>query len=239
MIMKLSIITVTYNAGELLEPTLRSIVNQNVFDLELLIIDGQSKDNTLEIAHSFNGKVSIMKIVSEPDEGIYDAMNKGIEMANGDYMLFLNAGDIFYDDMVLKRVLPVLNGSDVFYGDSFTKNGNNIFPYRTGPFSKYRLAHVNICHQTIFYPRNALLKHKFKLKYKILADYVTNLYLWKKYPFVYLNTPVALYLGGGASSIVKDKIFAKDYRMIILRTLGLDAFIFLCVRKLINYFRFI
>ncbi|MGL5893430.1 MAG: glycosyltransferase, partial [Bacteroidales bacterium] len=93
---RFSIITVTYNAGQLLERTIESVLAQTSFNYEYIILDGQSKDNTLEIIKKYEHHIN--KWISEPDNGIYDAMNKAIDIARGEYILFLNAGDTFHSE---------------------------------------------------------------------------------------------------------------------------------------------
>lgn len=234
--MKLSIITVTYNAEKALKQTLESIEKQKNAEIELLIIDGCSTDKTIEIAHLYRNKIDNMKVFSELDKGIYDAMNKGINLSSGDYLFFLNAGDVFFDNSVLDRVLSQLNGKDVYYGDSYISNqGSVITPYRVGRFSKYRLAVTNICHQSIFYPRYLISANKYNIKYRIVADWVMNMSIWKERPFMYIKTPVVLYEGGGLSSYQLDNEFKKDYKKLVIRNLGIFAFIYLCVYKMYNY----
>lgn len=116
----ISIITVTYNAGRFLERTLRSLVAQGdaLADVEYLIIDGQSTDNTLDLVRQYER--SITRWVSEPDGGLYDAMNKGQRLARGRYVWFMNAGDELYDAQTLSRLLDRMRatGADVYYSDA-------------------------------------------------------------------------------------------------------------------------
>jgi glycosyltransferase involved in cell wall biosynthesis len=128
----LTIITVTFNAEAYLDRTLRSVEKalKNVGEpdqIEYLIIDGLSKDGTLQIAERYNGFVS--RIVSEKDEGLYDAMNKGIRLASGKYLWFLNAGDEICDEHVLKNLMTAFGSdSDVYYSDAMmvTENGQEV-----------------------------------------------------------------------------------------------------------------
>ena len=116
---KFSIITVTYNAEKVLEDTIQSVVFQTYRDVEYIIVDGNSKDNTMEIVSKYRNHIS--KVISEPDKGLYDAMNKGIRMATGDYLCFLNAGDEFHDNETLQKTIHTLKGKelpDVIYGET-------------------------------------------------------------------------------------------------------------------------
>lgn len=117
---KFSIITVTYNAGELLEDTIQSVITQTYKNIEYIIIDGKSTDNTLEIIDRYRNH--IQTVVSEPDKGLYDAMNKGIAKATGDYICFLNAGDELHEDDTLQLMVHSLTSltelPDVIYGET-------------------------------------------------------------------------------------------------------------------------
>ena len=116
---KFSIITVTYNAGKVLEDTIQSVISQTYRNVEYIIVDGKSKDNTLEIVDKYRNHIS--KVVSEPDKGLYDAMNKGILLATGDYLCFLNAGDELHDNQTLQQIVHTLKGTalpDVIYGET-------------------------------------------------------------------------------------------------------------------------
>lgn len=102
---KFSIITVTYNAAKVLEDTIQSIVTQTYKNLEYIIVDGGSTDETLDIIHKYQEHITT--VISEPDQGLYDAMNKGIKLATGDYLCFLNAGDgLHEDDTLLQWYIP-------------------------------------------------------------------------------------------------------------------------------------
>ena len=98
---KFSIITVTYNAEAVLEDTIQSVISQTYHHVEYILVDGASKDGTLSIIDRYRDRIT--RIVSEPDKGLYDAMNKGIRLATGDYLCFLNAGDSFHEDDTLQQ----------------------------------------------------------------------------------------------------------------------------------------
>ena len=112
----ISLITVTFNAEQLLAQTWQSAMNQTYQNFELILVDGGSKDNTLQIAKQFKNKIGTL--ISEPDKGIYDAMNKGIKAAKGEWVYFLNAGDSFYNNEVLESIFENKNLEDfeLIYG---------------------------------------------------------------------------------------------------------------------------
>ena len=116
---KFSIITVTYNAGAVLEDTIQSVITQTYRNVEYIIVDGGSKDHTLDIINRY--REHIHTLVSEPDKGLYDAMNKGIRLATGDYLCFLNAGDELHEDDTLQLMVHSITGTelpDVLYGET-------------------------------------------------------------------------------------------------------------------------
>lgn len=116
---KFSIITVTYNAGNVLEDTIQSVITQTYKNVEYIIVDGGSTDRTLSIVDHY--RTMIQHVVSEPDKGLYDAMNKGIRLATGDYICFLNAGDELHEDDTLQQMVHSLTESelpDVLYGET-------------------------------------------------------------------------------------------------------------------------
>ena len=124
--MKLSIITITYNAEQYLERTIQSIMNQSDQNFEYLIIDGKSKDGTLQIAEKYKNRVN--QLICEPDKGLYDAMNKGLKNASGDFVWFMNAGDEINDSQAVEKIYKAINNKiDVLYGDTyFVDNAGNI-----------------------------------------------------------------------------------------------------------------
>lgn len=108
---KFSIITVTYNAEAVLEDTIQSVISQTYHHVEYIIVDGASKDGTLSIIDRYRDRIT--RIVSEPDKGLYDAMNKGIRLATGDYLCFLNAGDSFHEDDTLQQMVRSISGNEL------------------------------------------------------------------------------------------------------------------------------
>jgi glycosyltransferase involved in cell wall biosynthesis len=173
-----SVITITYNAEQFLEDTIRSVAEQksNYQLIEYIIVDGASTDGTMKIAEQY--KSCIDKVVSEPDNGLYDAMNKGIDMATGDYLCFLNAGDKFHAPDTLKRIISTMPNTkvpDIIYGETAIVNNTGEFLHLRRlrapevltwkSFKKGML----VCHQS-FYMRKALAEH-YNLKYRYSADF--------------------------------------------------------------------
>lgn len=177
---KISIITVSFNCVNSIEETILSVLNQTYKNFEYIIIDGGSNDGTVDIIKKYDQYIT--KWISEKDEGTYYAMNKGINLATGDYINFMNSGDLFFDENVLQNVKDNLKTIDVLYGD-------NLLCYDWG---QIRLAPDNLentkkymvfGHQTVFIKRNVISTLMFDCKFKIAADY--NLF-YKL--FTYQNT---------------------------------------------------
>lgn len=168
---KVSIITVNYNNLGGLKKTLDSVHSQSYHDYEWIVIDGGSTDGSKELLIQNQEKISYW--VSEPDKGIYHAMNKGIAHAQGEYCQFLNSGDYFIDSYVLERVFSDYHLSDVNYGDQWCINSKNeIIERRTYPelMSLTFLFHSPLGHQASFIRTELVKKHLYKEKYTISAD---------------------------------------------------------------------
>lgn len=173
--MKISVITVCFNAAEAIEKTIQSVREQNYSDIEYIIVDGASTDGTTEIVKQLAADKDTI-VVSEPDHGIYDAMNKGIHLATGDYLHFLNAGDTFYDSGVInKAALEIIStGADIVYGDIIYQHPDGKTERRqygdSCAKSVYYLTGDCINHQAMFARRSLFDAGDFDLSYKICAD---------------------------------------------------------------------
>lgn len=166
---RISIITVTYNSAALLEQTIVSIASQSYGNIEFLVIDGKSSDNTPEILQQ--NREIISYLVSEPDAGIYDAMNKGLKAATGDYVLFLNAGDYFYDDRSLKNLICSAGEPfDVLYGDiQLVGTNGSMHHHRALQFSNENLLKFGtgvLCHQAVLVRREIAPLYDTRYVYK-------------------------------------------------------------------------
>lgn len=168
----ISIITITFNAESTLKHTMQSVASQTCRDYEHIVVDGASRDRTLEIARSFAG----VRILSEPDNGLYDAMNKGIHLARGKYLLFLNSGDTFASDEALEAYARRARlGDDIIYADTRIVDGEGkiLGPrHYTAParlskdsFSKGML----ICHQAFMVRKD--IAPEYDLHYRFSSDY--------------------------------------------------------------------
>ncbi|MEN2992948.1 MAG: glycosyltransferase family 2 protein [Bacteroidia bacterium] len=159
---KLSIITVTYQAEAVLPLTLRSVASQTWRDWEHILVDGASTDNTPRLIQAYAEQVPNVRWISEPDKGIYDAMNKGLDMAQGEFVVFLNAGDIFWRPTTLEELFTQAPPeADLLYGDHYYINlqGERVLRRRHRPYPRggLQLKHLHtgmvVCHQAIFVRR--------------------------------------------------------------------------------------
>lgn len=203
---KFTIITVCYNAEKHIRETIESLLCQTCMDYEYIIKDGGSTDKTLEIAHSLlDGKENIY-IVSNPDKGIYDAMNQAVEMARGEYVYFLNAGDCFVNQNVLANVEVISSKgkSDILYGNIVQVEEKQRVIYKYGKVCKSKLYFsigACICHQAMFVKRKLFDEKNFDTTYKVCADREWQLYqLEKKAVFAPMDFEVASVLADGFSS---------------------------------------
>ena len=175
---KFSIITVTYNAGKVLEDTIQSVVFQTYRNVEYIIVDGGSTDNTLDVVHKYQERIS--KVISEPDKGLYDAMNKGIRMATGDYLCFLNAGDELHENETLQKIVYTLKGKelpDVIYGETAIVDEEGHFLHMRRLSTPEHLHWKSfkegmlVCHQAFFARRELALDNPYDLRYRFSADF--------------------------------------------------------------------
>ena len=180
----LTIITVVYNDALALKSTIDSIRSQTYHDFQYIIIDGGSKDGTLEIIHANTDLIDVY--ISEPDSGIYDAMNKGLKFAEGEFVHYLNAGDLILNNAYQEILLqPDIKEFDVLYGDLLIQGSE--LKYISRPL-KSIFYEMPIFHQAVFIKTDTLKQFSFNINYKIAGDYdlILRLYLaghyFKYYP---------------------------------------------------------
>lgn len=215
---KISIITVCHNSQATIEDTIKSIVSQHYPNIEYIIIDGSSSDNSLEIVKSYGDKIS--KVVSEPDLGIYDAMNKGIALATGDVIGFLNSDDFYADNFVIDRVVEAFSqdGVEATYADlDYVSYGNKhhiVREWRSGDYDvkKFYLGWMPP-HPTFFALRSVYQKFGgYNLKLNSSADYelILRLCLLHKVKTYYIpNVLVKMRMGGQSNRSLKNRILAN------------------------------
>ncbi|KKP68380.1 MAG: Glycosyl transferase family protein [Candidatus Moranbacteria bacterium GW2011_GWE1_35_17] len=192
---KISIITVCYNEENEIADTCKSVVSQNYNNYEWIVVDGGSTDKTLEILDKYKSNISVL--ISEKDNGVYSAMNKGIKMAKGEYLLFLNGGDYLYDNKVLKKIFHRdLYTGDVLYGNCcvLKKDNSSVVLDFPRKINKYFFLDNCINHQSTFIKKELFEKYGYyDENYKVLADFekwicfAKNKVILKKIPFVVSN----------------------------------------------------
>ncbi len=220
-----SVITVCYNAENCIERSLKSVAEQSYKNIEYLVIDGASKDRSLELVRQITPNA---KVLSEPDKGIYDAMNKAIDLATGDYLCFINAGDAFASPTTLQEIADKVNKEhkqipDIIYGDTelIDEDNNSLGLRRLRPpkdlsWRSFKNGML-VCHQS-FYPKRELCP-KYDLTYRFSADVDWCIRIMKEAKsYCFIDKPVALFLDGGtttknhrASLIERFHIMRKHY----------------------------
>ncbi|MDY0029357.1 MAG: glycosyltransferase family 2 protein [Pseudobdellovibrionaceae bacterium] len=192
-----SVVTITYNNRAGLEKTAHSIIAQTCADYEWLIIDGASTDGTHKDFSMYPSAV----IISEPDQGIYDAMNKGLGRAAGRYIIFMNAGDQFSNKDILQTVKDrIFSSPDLIYGDSFEETKSGTRHYKRAKPALQIARGLFTHHQSIFYNRQSLGMRRYDLSYKIAADYHLTLNFLKEHKITsYIPIPISIFEDGGIS----------------------------------------
>lgn len=191
--LKISVVTVCYNAVEAIEETILSVLNQTYNNVEYIIIDGGSTDGTVDIIKKYSNKLYYW--ISEPDNGIYDAMNKGIKVATGDYINFMNAGDCFFDNDVIKSIFEFMNiAPNVIYGSTFMKYSYGNYIVIPDDINKLTRCMTH-CHQSTFVRRATMVKHPFRQSYGLSADHGSLLEIYEEAPdcFYKVNRIIAEY----------------------------------------------
>jgi glycosyltransferase involved in cell wall biosynthesis len=225
---KLSVITIVYNNVRDIERTMLSVLNQTYSNIEYIIVDGLSNDGTLQAIEKYKDRVS--KFVSEKDKGIYDAMNKGLAIATGDYVIFMNSGDEFYDNDTVTHVFATAANADIYYGETEMMNdaGENLGQRRhkapeqfTWRGFKYGMS---ISHQAIYIRRT--LAEPYDSRYQLSADIDWIIRAAKKAKtIVKVNRYVAKYLVGGMSK-TKHRQSLQERFNIMRENYGLVSTVF-------------
>jgi glycosyltransferase involved in cell wall biosynthesis len=200
----ITIITIVYNGEEFLEETIKSVINQTYSNIEYIIIDGGSTDGTLDIIKKYEDYIDYW--ISEKDSGIYDAMNKGIDLANGDWINFMNGGDLFYNNESIEKIVYGMKDKENIYfgrGVVVSEKGSWIRPKQeivsNNEIENFLKKETPI-HQAVFFPKSFYKSEKFDLKYKILADDEHHMRAYKQRKYVFIDVIVCKFILGGVSS---------------------------------------
>lgn len=212
---RISIITVVYNGVYSIEKTIKSVISQDYDSFQYIVIDGLSTDGTIDIIKKYSNYIDVF--VSEKDMGIYDAMNKGLQYSDGDWIVFLNAGDLFSSNCILSNILrSVKENCDIIYSDVLIDVNGNKSLKRAINLSSF--SHMMpFCHQSCLIKNKLFVDKKFNTSYKIAADYdfLLSCYLQNK-QFQYFREPIAIFLSGGISYNLNYK-YILEYGNIIFK----------------------
>ena len=219
-----SIILPTCNAAASISACLNSIVNQNFHDWEIILMDAVSNDETIEIVKRYKENYPMIQIFSKKDDGIFDAMNQGLEKATGEWLFFIGSDDYLFDNNVLSKVAAVIGSNvslNVIYGNVYSERFGGQYD---GSFNFLKILYKNICHQSMFLRKDVFeYTGLFNLKYRAQADWDHNLkwMLSSKTKKMYIPVIIAHYADGGYSSVTGDELFERDrFRNYLLYSKG-------------------
>ena len=202
--MKVTVVTAVLNDAGHIEQTILSVISQTDIEIEYIIVDGGSKDGTLELIGKYKDKISLL--ISEPDRGVYDAMNKGIKYSTGDFVYFINSGDILLNPSILSKIKleELKERNAIIYGNVVVAYGNIEALEKPRPFfnSKMKFKGIGICHQSMFFPGELIRNEKYDLSYNIAADYDLAYRLWRREQFFFLKTLPSL-------NTIGEKVFRQ------------------------------
>lgn len=205
---KITVVTVSYNAVDTIEETMLSVLNQTYPYVEYIIIDGGSTDGTVAVIKKYADRLAYW--VSEPDKGIYDAMNKGIVAATGDYINFMNSGDTFYGYDSISAVFSKEHKEDVIYGDTMNISDSCSYLERCLPLEQMSEI-LPFSHQSTFVKSNLLKAKLFNTEYRSAADYDLLHQLWKEaYIFKYVPSIIAIFDARDGFSAINKLLVLKE-----------------------------
>ncbi len=218
--MKISMLVVSLNAGAALNKTITSILSQKDADFEIIVKDGGSVDGSVD-ALPDDPRI---RLITQKDTGIYDAMNQAAQYVTGTVAMYLNCGDLFYNDTVLKDIteqiekLQTAGDQQIFYGDCYTANRDYILRY-PDVFDDYACYTMVLCHQATIYPAALLKQRPFAAGYKMAADFEYYTYAYKNgYRLTHLPVVIAWYEGNGASETKSNRRLALEEREQAVKT---------------------
>ena len=218
----ISIVIAAYQAGDQLTACLDSIRALAIDDLEVVVVDGASDDHTVQL---LKGEIALpLSWISEPDKGIYDALNKGVKMARGRWIHFLGTDDRLLPGFA--ELVSLLKEEDtIYYANSvpvYREGPRPSYELLGGPFSKYRLAKYCVNHQAVFYPASVFRRYQYDLQYRIFADYALNMQLWGngQYRRSWHAIDIVQYNMTGFSSRERDIMFVRHKPGLIRQHLG-------------------
>lgn len=209
----ITVVTVCYNSVDMIEKTLKSVIGQSYSNKEYVVIDGASTDGTKKIVERYIDSIDFF--MSESDNGIYHAMNKAVGVAKGEWVIFMNAGDVFVDNAVLEKVSHSLSATtDVLYGDILTMRNNELVQ-KEAPSEITRLHRMPFCHQAVFTRTSLLKSFPFDEKYKMSADFKLYKQLNRENAtFRKLSLPITIYDRTGLSNSQRARGLGENIAVI-------------------------
>jgi len=241
--MIISIITVTLNDLPNLKKTAESLIIQSCKAFQWVIKDGFSNDGTEDYVKSIQVSNELnISYYREKDNSVYDAMNQAVRYITGDYVLFLNAGDIFHSKHIIDLTMESMKNSpsySFFYGDNYDLAPENILIYKKARSISYLKNSLPTSHQAIFYKTSLFEKYKYPLNYKICADYAltAQMYYDGNKTFHYLDFPICIFSLGGLSQINRKQLLKEGFlvhRNIVKDSLFLSGFKY--VKRFFTFF---
>jgi glycosyltransferase involved in cell wall biosynthesis len=222
----ISIIMVCLNSRKTVERAIQSVIDLEYPNIEFIVIDGESTDGTIDVLNKYGDYID--SLVVEMDKGVYDAMNKGTKIANGDFFYFVGADDIIINSW--HHLIGRLKSQDtIYYGNTYFPVSNRVYD---GRFSKIKLLTRNICQQAVFYPRVVFEKYHFSEAYPLWADFHFNLILNSDpdFKFKYINILIAVFSEKGISTTKTDTKFMDDRLNIIKEKYSFILYIYCLAR---------
>lgn len=225
---KLSIITINFNNAGGLEKTIKSVISQSFNDLEFIVIDGGSTDTSVEILKKYSNKINHW--VSEKDKGVYNAQNKGIDAAHGEYCLFLNSGDYLVNEKVLSKVFSNNLSEDIVYGNMKVDWNNGKITTEKMP-DKITFSHMfrdTVWHPVSFIKKLLFTRYgKFNEMYRIVGDYefFYRTIIENKASTRHLSFPISVFVFNGLSSNPENKKLEREERIRVWKTYLTDEVI--------------
>lgn len=236
---KITVVTVCFNAVDSIEETMLSVLNQTYKNIEYIIIDGESTDGTVDIIKKYSDRLAYW--ISEPDTGIYNAMNKGIAAATGDYINFMNAGDKFTTSNIVNTIVSQISPAvDVLYGDCYYINmseGTNARKLVPASDISKIVKKYPFCHQATFSRTSYIKNHLFNTSFKICADwnFFRNAFFYDKLKFKHVSEAICDFdISAGMSRDNLNLLYEEKYRCLGISNSNIKKLRYEIIRILIN-----
>ncbi|OAV75351.1 PGL/p-HBAD biosynthesis glycosyltransferase [Bacteroidales bacterium Barb7] len=235
----ITVVTVAYNSIGTLEKTIQSVITQDYSNTEYILIDGGSTDGSIDMIKKYASRLSAW--ISEKDNGIYHAMNKGIQMASGEWICFLNSGDVFADTSILGKAVQAItclsDSPQVVYGNILVRNPDGTLTERIAkePCNIHRMY---FCHQSAFVKTSLMKNYLFDERYKFSADlkFFKQCY-YNRQAFIHLNLPVVIYDTNGISNTRREDGLRDNIAVVKATDRGLKKYLFLLRLYFVIYWR--